>query len=226
MKTKTDQEEAPPPHDVDGWRSASAGTERLKRLRMEDIIRAAQSPKLKADRQIFNALMGYISAFLQRTLRKRISRGWKNGGQDLIDAVHDQLIDAVLRPASADGKELGQRFWAVLKTRTLDAIRTERTQQGRYTSTEVAFGDESGHEAADTHESLDQKIDLERALERVPDLRKAYAYRLHLEGVPLKTKKGTTSICQTLGVSDKTASQWIDEVETIIKETIGERNDQ
>jgi hypothetical protein len=226
MKKTTKLEEAPPPHDIEGWRVAVVDTERLKRFRMEDVVRAAQSPGLKADRQIYNALMGHISRVLLRTLRRSISTGWTNGGQDLIDTVHDQLIDAILRPSSADGKELGRRFWAVLKTRTYDGVRAERTRQGRYTSTEVSFTDEPGDKAADTFEHLDQKIDIERILECVPDARKALAYRFHLEGVPLKTKKGTTSISKTLDVSDKTASQWIDEVEAIIKEKIGERNDQ
>jgi len=35
----------------------------------------------------------------------------------------------------------------------------------------------------------------------------------------------TTSISEVLGVSSKTAGEWIDEVEAIIREKIGDKND-
>ena len=226
MNKKNDQGEAPQPDSVDGWRAAAAGANGLGGFHMEGIVRAVQNPKVKADRQTYNALMGHVSRVLLVELRKRISTGWKNRGQDLIDDLHGKLIDAILRPSSADGKALGQCFLAVLNTRTIDAIRTERTNQSRYVPSEIAFTDEPSHDGEEERDQVEANLTIERLLECVPDPRKRLAYRLHLKGIPFKSSKGTISISRAMGVSDKTARQWIDEVDALVQEKIGDRNDQ
>ncbi|MGO9545365.1 MAG: hypothetical protein ACLPPF_11290 [Rhodomicrobium sp.] len=224
MRQTTDYEKAPAPGDIDGWRNAP-----LSRLRPEDIVRAAQDPKLKAERFIYNALMQHLSGLILRAVRAGVHRGWNNGGQDIVDDVHDNLIAAVLRPTSADGNELGQRFWAVLKTRTIDAVRNAAKERDRFTTYEDEIAEDPEREAADSQARIDEKIDYERVLERllesVPDPRKRLAYRLHLQGVPRRTTKGTTSISEAIGVSAKTVGEWIDEVEAIVKAKIGGRHD-
>lgn len=226
MNKKSDQGEAPPPDSVDGWRAAAAGASGFGVFRMEDIVRAVQDPTLKADRQTCNALMGHISRVLFVELRKRVSTGWKNRGQDLIDDIHDTLIDAILRPSSADGTELGRRFWAVLNSRMIDAIRAEEKNQDRYIPSEIAFTGAPSHDGEDERNQVEADLAIERLLECVPDLRKRLAYRLHLKGIPSKSNKGTISISRAMGVSDKTARQWIDEVDALVQEKIGDRNDQ
>ncbi len=226
MNKKGDQGEAPPPDSVDGWRAAAVGGSGLGVFRMEDIVRAVQDPRLKADRQTYNVLMGHISRVLFVELRKRVSTGWKNRGQDLIDDIHDTLINAILRPSSADGIELGRRFWSVLKSRTIDAIRAEENNQDRYIPSEIAFTVEPSHDGVAERDQVEADLAIERLLECVPDSRKRLAYRLHLKGIPAKSSKGTISISRAMGVSDKTARQWIDEVDALIKEKIGDRNDQ
>lgn len=215
--------------DVDWWCRAIAEKGALARARPEDIVRAAQHPRIKAERGVYGALMQHLSEFIALKVRARVSRNWKNGGQDIVDNVHDQLIEAILRPASADGKELGRRFGAVLKTRTIDAIRVAKKERDRFTNHEEEFAEHPEREASHDHASIEETIDrdraLARALECAPDPRKRLAYRLHLEGVPRKTTKGTTSISEMLGVSSKTAGEWIDEVEAIVREKIGVKND-
>lgn len=215
--------------NVDWWRRAIAEEGALARTRPEDIVRAAQHPRIKAERGIYGALMQHLSQFIARRVRARVSRRWKNGGQDIVDNVHDQLIEAILRPASADGKELGRRFWSVVKTRTIDAIRIAEKERDRFTNHEEEIAEHPEREASEGHAGIEEKIDrdraLARALECVPDPRKRLAYRLHLQGVPRKTTKGTTSISKVLGVSSKTAGEWVDEVEAIVREKIGDKND-
>lgn len=229
MRQKTDYQEAPAPGDIDGWRKAASEQGLLRRLRPEDMVRAAQDPKLKAERYIYNALMERLSGLIMRAVRVGVSTHWNNGGQDIVDDVHDNLIAAILRPASADGKELGRRFWAVLKTRTIDAVRTARKERDRFTTYEDEIAEDPEREAADGQARIDEKIDyergLERALEFVLDPRKRLAYRLHLQGVPRRTTKGTTSISEAVGVSAKTTGEWIDEVDAIVKVKIGGQHD-
>jgi hypothetical protein len=217
------------PDDVDWWRRAISHPGTLGRLRPEDIVGAAQDPRIKAERRLYNALMQHLSEFISRKVRTRVSRQWKNGGQDIVDNVHDKLIEAILRPSSPDGKELGRRFWAVLRTRTIDAIRVAEKERDRFTNHEDEIVERPEREVEVGHTRVEQKIDYDRALERalecVPDVRKRLAYRLHLQGVPCKTTKGTTSISAVVGISSKTAGEWIDEVDATVKEKIGEKND-
>ena len=59
----------------------------------------------------------------------------------------------------------------------------------------------------------DQEIMVNRILERVSDSRKRLAFYLFMDGVPYHSKRdGVTSIAQTLGVSDRTAREWVEEV--------------
>lgn len=231
QKDMTDQIDCPEASlgDVEWWRRAIAQEGNLRRLRPEDIVRAAQDPRIKTERRIYNALMQYLSELITRKVRSGVNRSWKNGGQDIVDNVHDKLIEAILRPGSADGTELGRRFWPVLKTRTIDQIRVAEKERDRFTFHEDEIAERPEHLADLGHTGVEEKIDRERLLERalvcVPDHRKRLAYRLHLQGVPRKTTKGTTSISEVVGVSSKTAGEWIDEVDAIVREKIGEKND-
>jgi hypothetical protein len=82
--------------DVDWWRRAIAEEGTLSRLRPEDIVRAAQHPRIKAERLVYNALMQHLSKFIALQVRARVKRSWKNSGQYIVDNVHDKLIDAIL----------------------------------------------------------------------------------------------------------------------------------
>jgi hypothetical protein len=59
----------------------------------------------------------------------------------------------------------------------------------------------------------DQQLDVNRILERVSDPRKRLAFYLFMNGVPYHSKRdGVTSIAQTLGISDRTAREWVEGV--------------
>jgi hypothetical protein len=59
----------------------------------------------------------------------------------------------------------------------------------------------------------DQQLDVNRILERVSDPRKRLAFYLFMNGVPYHSKRdGVTSIAQTLGISDRTARDWVEAV--------------
>jgi hypothetical protein len=105
MDTKTgNDEEAPPPNDLEGWRAAIASGD-LARYRIERIVEAAQTLGVRSDRQVIDAIMGHVSDEMLRWLRGFIGRNHRNEGIDIIiEGVHGKMIEAVLRPKSADAR--------------------------------------------------------------------------------------------------------------------------
>ncbi|HEY8949461.1 MAG TPA: hypothetical protein VIM56_11300 [Rhizomicrobium sp.] len=70
---------------------------------------------------------------------------------------------------------------------------------------------------------LDQTIDVNRFLEEhIPEYKKRLAFYLHMQGLPHKSKKGD-SIARALGISSKTATRWIEEVQETLRTAIGEQ---
>ena len=63
---------------------------------------------------------------------------------------------------------------------------------------------------------LDQKIDIEHFLKVVTDDRKRLAFYLHMDRVPYGSERGN-SIARALGVSAKTAKEWVEEVREILQ---------
>jgi hypothetical protein len=63
---------------------------------------------------------------------------------------------------------------------------------------------------------LDEQIDVDRLLELVTDERKRLAFYLYMDGVPFGSTKGN-SIAKAIGKSSKTAEQWIEEVQELLK---------
>lgn len=62
-----------------------------------------------------------------------------------------------------------------------------------------------------------EQIYVDRLLEQhITDPYKRFAYRLHMDGVPAKSKR-TMSIASSLGIDESTARLWIEEVSEILK---------
>jgi hypothetical protein len=218
MKSSAKKIEEPPSHsDLDAWRQIAA-EDGLGRLRPEDIVAAIQRIGPKGDQRLLDTLMGHISDEMLRRLRRRISTGYRNNGNDAIESAHDTLIVAVLKPNSADGKGLREAFAARVNFRADDAIVAELRENSRYTHYETNEDGETVEPpdgAAPDH--VEQVAYVEHLLSNIPDPRKCLAFRLHMDGCPITSEKGTESIARTLGVSDKTARAWIAEVHALLK---------
>lgn len=207
MKTGNKRADDPPKEfDLDAWRTIAAD-DGLRRVRPEDIVAAIQRIGPKGDPKLLNVLMGHISDEITRRLRGRIGTSHRNEGNDIIERAHEKLIVAVLKPDSADGKGLRQKFGLWVRYRADDAIVEAMRERERHTSYEI-------NEAGDTVEPKDysaapdhveQVAYVEHLLSKIPDPRKCLAFRLHMNGCPVGGSKGTDSIARTLGVSAKTA---------------------
>ena len=217
-------EEAPPPGDLAGWQGAVA-QDRLGQYRIEHIVGAAQTLGVSSDRRVIDALMAHISDEMLRWLRRFIGRNHRNQGVDLIEDVHGEMIEAVLRPNTSDGVGLRTAFYKRLQFRATDALQDEMEALGRHEFSDdpnVTVPDDDGGMAALVQQ---QNAEIAQLLECIPDPRKRRAFLLHMERCPLAPGKARVSIAGELGVSAKTAGEWIDEVIALLKSKIGERHD-
>jgi DNA-directed RNA polymerase specialized sigma24 family protein len=225
MKSSAKKTEEPSSSsDLEGWRRIAA-IDGLRRLRPEDVVAAIQRIGPKGDQRLLDTLMGHISDDILRLLRRRISTRHKNEGRDAIESAHAKLIVAVLKPDSADGKGLREAFKTYVNFRADDAIVAELRENRRTThfeTTEDGETVEPPDRLAPDH--VEQVVYVEHLLSKIPDPRKCLAFRLHMDGCPITSDKGTESIARTLGVSDKTTRAWIAEVQALLKKEIGDSN--
>ena len=70
--------------------------------------------------------------------------------------------------------------------------------------------------------NVDEQINVEGILDCVGDPRKRMAFHLFMDGVPYKSKKKSVeSIAQALGISERTAREWVKEVRQLLAEHEG-----
>lgn len=65
---------------------------------------------------------------------------------------------------------------------------------------------------------LEEHIDVERVLANIADDRKRLAFRLYMDDLPFGSKR-TNSIANAVGISSKTAKQWIEELIELLQQT-------
>ena len=210
-------ESSPSESDLDVWRSIAAENG-LRQRAAEDVVTAIQRIGPKGDQKLLNALMGHISDEILRLLRRRVSTRHKNLGNDIIERAHEQLIVAVLKPNSADGKGLRVAFRARVHFRADDAIKAAILENSRYTDYETnEDGQTIDPPDCAPPDNVEQVAYVEHLLSKIPDFRKCLAFQLHMEGCPITSDRGTESIAKALGVSAKTAGEWIKEVQALLK---------
>lgn len=224
-------DEHPPPdsRDLEGWRRAVADGS-YKQFRMEDIVAAIQDLGPCTDKAVLNPLAQHLSDVLLRILRKKVSTSHRNRGVDLIERTADQIIDAVLQPASADGKALRVAFVPRVEFRLKDALnaaaaaaRNEELYEADKASTQCGLTTRRGKDG--TAQELTPKdaaacalggcMDVEQILEQIPHGQKRLAFRLFMDDIPFKSKK-SASIADALGISEKTAREWVKEVQALL----------
>jgi RNA polymerase sigma factor (sigma-70 family) len=224
MDTETGEEPPPRSTDLEGWRQAVANG-RFREFKAEAIVAAIQDLGPTTDKIILNPLVLHVSLAIMRILRKRVGRNHRNQGEDIIDEAHGHLIEALFKPKSADGKGLREAFVPRIQFRAADAIRAEQKRKERESSTETneILGFEGPRRNTDPRQELDEQIDVEDVLSHVTDERKRLAFRLHMEGYPSESKR-SASIAEAVGVSAKTARQWIEEVQALLRNIVGEKS--
>lgn len=214
----TTKAEEPPPGsaDLEKWRLA-VQKGRFRDFKMESIIAAIQDLGPKTDKRVLNPLVLHVSDTIVRILRWKVGRNHRNQGEDIIARAHAQLIQAMLDPNSADGKGLRVAFVPRIGFRAADAIRAEQKKEKREhdRETEPDAEGEAPPQEIDPRQTFDEQMDVERILSHITDERKRLAFRLYIEDVPLESKR-SASISKAVGVSAKTAGQWIEETRALL----------
>ena len=124
----SDNERSPSPKDLDGWRRFIAEG-RHSDMKPENLVAAIQDlgPATRID--ILNPLLNTLTAHAIKFLRRQVGTNHPNGGQDIIDRAHHDLILALFEPASADGKGFREAYYSRLSFRLKDAIAKELRQR-------------------------------------------------------------------------------------------------
>lgn len=226
---------SPKPNDLDGWKEAVAAG-RLRYFRLESITAAFQDLASR-DHGLRERLAKHLSDSILGILRPRVGFHHPNEGWDIVFRAHQMIFEKLLQPRSADGRGLREAFVPRVMFRLKDAL-TKEAEERRVPdepaigeTTKATSGRSDGSDGWDTGrrsttasppfddvEIADQEIDVSRILECIPDGRKRLAFRLFMDGVPFKTKKNkVTSIAAALGVSERTARDWIAEVQGALR---------
>lgn len=227
MSQATDADDPPDSTDLEGWRLA-VNEGRHKAYRLEAVVAAIQDLGPCTDKAVLNTLAKHLSDALLRILRKHVSIYHPTRGLDIIERAYSQIIDAVLQPASADGKALRVAFGPRVTFRLKDALIAEASAAQNRESHEAKLI-KAGHTTRrgtdgaqqqvprqhDSSRALNENLDVENILEQVTDPRKRLAFRLFMDGVPFKSKK-SASIAEALGISERTAREWVKEVQELL----------
>jgi hypothetical protein len=200
-------------NDIDGWRRV-VKEKRLSEFSLEAIVAAIQDLGFDSDSEVIDALALHLSDSVMRILRRRVRKTYPNAGLDIIQATHDKLIDAVLSPQTADGKALRKAFLARLNFRLGDVIRAQERHEPPDPFNDESFDSENP--------SISEYAYVEEILSRIVDDDKRLAFRLHMEEVPVKSKR-TMSISKALNKSDTTIETWIKEIQKQLKTIVEDR---
>jgi hypothetical protein len=220
----TGADEGPPPTDVEGWRSLIQGN-RLASIKSESLVAAIQEIGPDGDDSVRGRLMQHVLDRITRILLRMVSRTKPNRDQ-IIDRLQAKLAQAILKPASKDGQGLREAFVARVEHRAMDAIRNVdkiRIREPSYDQNDDLPSEPSPGIVTWTSEQ--QEFYVTELLEKAtPDLKKRLAFRLHMDGAPYSSTRGT-SIAGALGIDDTKARRWVAEVIKEIKKIRETNND-
>jgi len=182
---------------------------------------------LGTDKAVLNPLAKHLSKALFRILCGLVGRDHPNRGRDIIDRTHDRIIEAVLQPASADGRGLRVAFVPRVQFRLKDALVSEASaagnregyeaelRGGRRTQRGAGGSDNELPSPSDLCWLVEESTDVKNIIEQITDDQKRLAFRLFMDDVPYKSKK-SASIAEALGISEKTAREWVKEVQELL----------
>jgi len=127
METGFHEDSPPGSDDLDGWRVAIRDG-RLRNFRLESVVAAFQDFGGR-DAEMQNALAKHLSDSLLRLLRSHVGFHHPNQGVDIILRTHGAIFEALLKPESADGRNLRKAFMPRVLFRLKDALGREARER-------------------------------------------------------------------------------------------------
>ena len=207
--------------DRDLWNARVASGE-LETVSLESLFRACQDLHQRGDDRLVGQLVEVLVDRAARSLRKRVGRHHANEGEDIITDTVAKVVDAVLKPGSADSTAFGEAFQLTLGRRLADQIRRSQKRTGRETDFEA---DDDGEEIMPpdiSQATPEQAMIIQELLSQV-DPRKGQALALSMVGYPASSgRQGSPSIATMLKVSPRTAETWLREMRHLVNERMKE----
>ena len=208
-----------PDHDIWDARVASGEVEIVP---LEVLFRACRDLHQRGDGRLVERLIGVLVCRAAQSLRKRVGRHHANEGKDIIADTVAKVVDAVLKPESADTTAFSQAFQLTLRRRLADQIRRSQTRTGRESSFE-ADGDGEELLPPDISQATPEQAMIIQDLLSEVDPRKRKALALSMAGYPASSsRQGSPSISMMLGISPRTAEAWLREMRCLVTERMKE----
>lgn len=162
----------------------------------------------------------FISDRMLAIIRNEISaKIFPDGGSDIVEAVHDAMLKALLSPTAADGEGLRKWFKSTLRNRAIDHVRKALKKMKLLPD---MVDDPGGmvDPRTENFSEAEQKADVQRILDRLRGKGVRDAFELHMQGYPCSSIKGE-SISSILGIDPGTASKRVAAAQQQLENMIG-----
>ena len=158
--------------------------------------------------------------------------------EEMAEEVGHLICTTVVQRPSPQSADLERMFWKVVRHRLIDVIRKAQGRLGLgngHTPEEEGAGKaplfvkRDAAAIADPHSSRHadrgavQQVAVQQVLERLPPLKREAFLLHHVGGYAISSRDPSVpSVTRQLGRSDKTIRLWINEVEGILRQELGD----
>jgi RNA polymerase sigma factor (sigma-70 family) len=172
------------------------------------------------DQDFVREMIVFISDRMMAILRNEISaKTFSDGGREVVEAVHDAMLKALLSPTAADGEGLRKWFKSTLRNRAIDHVRKELKKMKLRPD---MIDDPGGmvDPRTENFSEAEQKADVQRILNCLRGKVVRDVFELHMQGYSCSSIKGD-SISSILGISPDTASTRLAAAKQQLEKMIG-----
>lgn len=203
--------------DVDWGELAEAG--RLGTYKPEEVVRACRQMGHLLGGRVQGKLLRHLSSVARPYLMRRVNRNMPNGGVDAVDDVLSAMSQAIVDPTAKDGAGYEAAFHTKLEQRLLDRVRQWRRDQARIEPFPTDEDTGETVEPADARTLTPEEIAMAGDLiARLPDKWRR-AFLLDRAGFKMSSKG--ESISKMLGITPKTADDWVEKAKALLLEQMG-----
>ena len=172
------------------------------------------------DQDFVREMIVFISDRMLSILRSEIStKTFPDGGNDIVEAVHDAMLKALLSPTAADGEGLRKWFKPTLRNRAIDHVRRARAKMKLMPD---MVDDPGGmvDPRTENFSEAEQEADVQRILNCLRGKGVRDVFELHMQGYRCSSIKGE-SISSILEIDPDTASKRLASAKKQLEKMIG-----
>ena len=214
-------DEPPLPDDHCTWRRIVEQGQ-LARFPEGVIVGAIRANYRRAgiEQEFVREMIVFISDRMLSILRGEVStKAFPDGGREVVEAVHDAMLKALLSPSAADGEGLRKWFRSTLRNRAIDHVRKEIKKMKRMPE---MVDDPGGmvDPRTENFSEAEQAADVQRILDCLRGKGVRDVFELHMRGYRCSSIKGE-SISSILDIDPGTAAKRLASAKQQLKNLIG-----